>query len=53
MLTEKQKIVNILKENKIKARVKISENRIDIKNQNDMVEVSKLFPTMTISYGFY
>ncbi len=50
--TEKQRIQQILKENKIVSKVTISENRIDIKYEKDFGRVVELFPNMGVTYGF-
>ena len=52
MKTEKQLIEEILKQNKIVSRVKISENRIDVKYEKDFQKAKELFPKMAIAYGF-
>lgn len=50
--TDKKKIELWLKENKIRAKVTITKNRIDIHNIDDMKKVSDHYPNMSVSYGF-
>jgi hypothetical protein len=52
MITKKQEIEGILKQNGIAARVKITSNRIDVKKESDFKKAVVLFPSMTIVYGF-
>lgn len=52
MESPKQKIVRILKENKIVSKVTIGKNRIDIKYEKDWNKVHELFPDTSIVYGF-
>ncbi len=52
MKTQKQQVEEVLKKNNISSKVKITKNEIHIKNESDMAKVIKLFPNMSVIYGF-